>query len=454
MKTKPRLNFWQIWNMTFGFLGIQFGFALQNANSSRILQTYGADVDKLSLFWLAAPLTGMIIQPIIGHYSDRTWCKLGRRRPYFLVGAILTTVALFLMPNAGLLMPAETVHAILSPVLIGAGMLMIMDASINVTMEPFRALVADVLPEEQRTLGFSVQTFLIGVGAVVGSALPYILSNWFGFSSEVDGNEISQNVKWSFYIGGGILLTSVLWTIIRTKEYSPQEYAEFEDTKKAEPAQFDKGILQIWDDIKNMPSVMKQLGICQFFSWFALFSLWVYTVPAVAEHVYNTTDALSPEYQKAGDEVGTLFSAYNFIAMLVALSLPYFAKKSSRKITHALALIIGGIGLISMFFFKTTDAMYFSMICIGIAWASILAMPYAILSNALPQEKMGIYMGIFNFFITFPQIVNGLFHGWIVNHVYGRHPIYALLTGGIFFLLAAVSVMFVKDNEKQKLVTD
>ena len=227
MKTKPFLSFWQIWNLTFGFLGIQFGFALQNANSSRILQTYGADVEQLSLFWLAAPLTGMIIQPIIGHYSDQTWCRLGRRRPFFLVGAIFTTIALILMPNAGLFLSPGTETAILSPVLIGAGMLMIMDASINVTMEPFRALVGDMLPDEQHTTGFSIQTFLIGIGAVVGSLLPSIMNKVFGLSNTAVAGEVADNVKFAFYAGAAILLASVLWTIFKTKEYSPEEMAEF-----------------------------------------------------------------------------------------------------------------------------------------------------------------------------------------------------------------------------------
>ena len=305
MKTKPFLSFWQIWNLTFGFLGIQFGFALQNANSSRILQTYGADVEQLSLFWLAAPLTGMIIQPIIGHYSDQTWCRLGRRRPFFLVGAIFTTIALILMPNAGLFLSPGTETAILSPVLIGAGMLMIMDASTNVTMEPFRALVGDMLPDEQHTTGFSIQTFLIGIGAVVGSLLPSIMNKVFGLSNTAVAGEVADNVKFAFYAGAAILLASVLWTIFKTKEYSPEEMAEFRLSggEVIEKRRDSNGFMEIMHDIFHMPKIMLQLGLCQFFAWFALYSMWVYSTPAIAEHVYGATDPASAEYAMAGDKV-------------------------------------------------------------------------------------------------------------------------------------------------------
>jgi maltose/moltooligosaccharide transporter len=444
MKTKPLLTFWQIWNMTFGFMGVQFGFALQNANSSRILQIYGADVEHLSLFWLAAPLTGMIIQPIVGHYSDRTWCRLGRRRPFFLVGAILTAIALALMPNAGLFLSPETAHALLSPVLIGAGMLMIMDTSINITMEPFRALVGDMLPGEQHTVGFSVQTFLIGVGAVVGSWLPTLMHKGLGLSNMGEAGEVADNVKFAFYVGASILLLSVLWTIIRTKEYSPQQRAEFSG-EKAGPEQVKRsGFMEIIHDIMDMPKVMWQLGLCQFFAWFALFSMWVYTTPAIAGHVYASPDPSSAGYASAGDKVGELFGIYNFVAMLFALLLIPVARRIGRKLTHAICLCLGGMGLVSLYLFTDTNLMIVSMIGVGIAWASILAMPYAILSNNLPPEKMGTYMGIFNFFITFPQIVNGIIHGWVVRNVYDGQAIYALLTGGFFLFLAAGAVFLVK----------
>lgn len=449
MKTKPFLSFWQIWNLTFGFLGIQFGFALQNANSSRILQIYGADVEQLSLFWLAAPLTGMIIQPIIGHYSDQTWCKLGRRRPFFLVGAILTAIALILMPNAGLFLSPGQEAAILSPVLIGAGMLMIMDASINITMEPFRALVGDMLPDEQHTMGFSIQTFLIGIGAVVGSLLPSIMHNIFGFDNTALAGEVADNVKYAFYAGAGILLVCVLWTIIKTKEYSPEEMAEFRLSggEAIEKRRASNGLGEILHDILHMPKIMLQLGLCQFFAWFALYSMWVYSTPAVAEHVYGATDPASADYALAGDEVGQLFSVYNFVAMLFALLLIPLANRIGRKLTHALCLSLGGLGLMSLYFLDNTTAMYGSMIGIGIAWASILAMPYAILSDSLPADKMGTYMGIFNFFITIPQITNGLIHGWIVREFYHGHAVYALLTGGVFLFLAALAVSAVKEKK-------
>lgn len=450
MKTKPSLSFWQIWNLTFGFLGIQFGLALQNANSSRILQTYGADVEQLSFFWLAAPLTGMIIQPIIGHYSDRTWCRLGRRRPFFLVGALLTAVALMLMPNAGLFLSPGTETALLSPVLIGAGMLMIMDASINVTMEPFRALVADMLPDEQHTTGFAVQTFLIGVGAVIGSLLPSLMNRFFGFSNAVVAGEVADNVKMAFYVGAVVLLCSVFWTIVRTREYSPAELAEFNPAPAEESSKPQNGFAEILHDILHMPKIMLQLGVCQFFAWFALFSMWVYTTPAIAEHVYGATDPASTGYATAGDKVGELFGIYNFVAMLFALLLIPIARRIGRKMTHAVCLSLGGLGLISMYLLSDADWMILSMIGVGIAWASILAMPYAILSDSLPAAKMGTYMGIFNFFITIPQITNGVIHGWIVRHVYEGHAVFALLTGGVFLLLAALSVSFVKMKKEER----
>ena len=448
MRTKPFLSFWQIWNLTFGFLGIQFGFALQNANSSRILQIYGADVEQLSLFWLAAPLTGMIIQPIIGHYSDRTWCRLGRRRPFFLVGAICTAIALILMPNAGIFLSPGTESAILSPVFIGAGRVRIMSASINVTMEPFRALVGDMLPDEQHTTGFSIQTFLIGIGAVVGSLLPSIMNKVFGLSNTALAGEVADNVKYSFYIGAFILLACVLWTIIRTKEYSPEEMAEFRLSggESVEKRNMSNGFMEILHDIFHMPGIMLRLGLCQFFAWFALYSMWVYSTPALAEHVYGTTDPSSVEYAMAGDKVGELFSIYNFVAMLFALALIPIARYLGRKVTHAVCLCLGGLGLVSLYLLEDTGLMVFSMIGIGIAWASILAMPYAILSDSLPMDKMGTYMGIFNFFITIPQIVNGIIHGWIVRNVYQGHAVFALLTGGIFLFLAAASVCLVKEK--------
>jgi len=438
---KPRLSFWQIFNMSFGFLGIQFGFALQNGNASRILQTFGADVEHLSLFWLAAPITGMIVQPIIGHYSDRTWNRLGRRRPYFLTGAILSALALIIMPNSAVM------ANLLPPIIIGAGMLMIMDASFNVAMEPFRALVADNLPDSQRSAGFSVQTFLIGVGAVLGSWLPYIMAEWLGVSKTAAPGQVPDNVIYSFYTGAAFLIGAIVWTVITTKEYSPAEYAKYHPDEEEVEGQ--KGLSAIFNDFSKMPVTMRQLGLVQFFSWFALFSMWVYTTPAVAQHIYHITpgDTSSAKFADAGNWVGILFGIYNGVSAIYALFLPAISRATSRKMAHAISLTAGGIGLLSIFFIQNPDYLILSMIGVGLAWGSILAMPYAILSSSIPAKKMGVYMGIFNFFITFPQIVNGLFSGIIVKQLYHGQAIYAIVLAGIFMICAAVSVLYVHDSK-------
>lgn len=436
-KPKPRLTTAQIFTMSFGFLGIQFGFALQNGNTSRILRSFGADVEQLPMFWIVAPLVGMIVQPIIGHYSDRTWNKLGRRKPYFLTGAILSSLALIFLPNSGAL------STVVPALWIGAGMVMIMDASFNVAMEPFRALVADNLPDSQRTSGFSIQTFLIGAGAVAGSYLPEWLADW-GFSKEAGADAVADNIKYSFYIGAAVFILAILITVFFSKEYSPKEYEQYH----GKPEQADsKGLLAIFSDFGKMPKTMRQLGLVQFFSWFALFSMWVFTTDAVATHVYGLSGdyAKTVEYNDAGNKVGAAFGVYNFIAMLYALCLPFIAKKIGRKLTHAVSLIAGGLGLISIYFIKDPEMMKFSMVGVGLAWASILAMPYVILSSSIPAGKLGIYMGIFNFFITLPQIVNGLFGGWIVKHLYGGQPIYAIVLAGVFMICAAISVIYVYD---------
>ncbi|HSU50567.1 MAG TPA: MFS transporter [Segetibacter sp.] len=435
---KPRLTLWQIFTMSFGFLGIQFGFALQNGNTSRILRSYGADVDQLPMFWIVAPLVGMIVQPLIGHYSDKTWTRIGRRKPYFLTGALLSSLALVFLPNSG------SLAGIVPALWIGAGMVMIMDASFNVAMEPFRALVADNLPESQRTLGFSIQTFLIGLGAVVGSALPEFLGN-HGFSLTTKENDVADNIKYSFYIGAVVFMAAILVTVLFTKEYTPAEYEKFHG--KPEPPTHKSGISEIIKDFGNMPKTMKQLGLVQFFSWFALFSMWVFTTDAVATHVYGLSGdySKSVQYNEAGNKVSTAFGVYNFVAMFYALLLPVIAGYIGRKATHAISLLAGGLGLISIYFIKDPAMLNYSMIGVGLAWASILAMPYVILSGSIPAGKLGIYMGIFNFFITLPQIVNGLFGGSIVKHIYHGQPIYAILLAGVFMLLAAISVIFVYD---------
>ena len=447
LNTKPHFNFLQILSLSMGFLGIQFGYALQNANASRILQTFGADIEQLSWFWLAAPITGMIIQPIIGHYSDHTWTKLGRRRPFFLVGAILASIALILMPNAGVF------ANVLPAMFVGAGFLMIMDASFNVAMEPFRALVADMLPADQSTLGFSIQTFLIGVGAVIGSWLPYILAEWLGISKIATNGGIPDNVVFSFYIGAAIMIVTILWTVFTTKEYSPEELAVFNaenETVEQEKSKFS----DIFRDIAAMPKTMKQLGLVQFFSWIALFGMWVFTTPAVAQHVYGlaVNDTKSALYQDAGNWVGIIFGVYNGVAMIYALLLPSIAHKISRKMTHSLSLLAGAIGLLSIYFITNPDYLIFSMIGVGIAWGSILSMPYAILAPALPLKKMGIYMGIFNIFITIPQIINGLFGGMIVKRFFDSQAIFALVMSGCFLIIAAISVFWVEDKIHDEVV--
>ncbi len=439
---KPRLSFWQIFNMSFGFLGIQFGFALQNSNASGILRNYGADVEHLSWFWLAAPVVGLIVQPIVGHYSDHTWTKLGRRRPYFLAGAILSSGALCLMPNAGIL------GTIAPLVIIGAGFLMIMDACFNLSMEPFRALVADNLPDSQRTMGFSIQTFLIGIGAVMGSWLPAILA-YAGVSESAPDGVVADNVKYGFYIGAAVFILSILWTVLKTKEYPPAEYEKFHgksDTKGA-------GLSSIFTDLVKMPRTMKQLGLVQFFSWFALFGMWVFTTDTIATHVMGLPieDRSSDMYRKAQSWTGVIFGVYNLVSAGYALCLPMIANKIGRKKTHALPLLIGGIGLISIFFAPNKEFLLFSMACVGIAWASILAMPYVILSSSIPAGKMGVYMGIFNFFITLPQILNGIIGGPMVKYVYNNQPVYAIIMAGVFMLCAAVSVIYVYDPGAVKI---
>lgn len=443
---KPALSLRQIFTMSFGFMGIQFGFALQNGNTSRILRSFGADLDQLPLFWLVAPVVGMIVQPLIGHYSDKTWNRLGRRKPYFLTGALLSSVALVFLPNSGAL------SAIVPALWIGAGMVMIMDTSFNIAMEPFRALVADNLPDRQRTQGFSIQTFLIGLGAVAGSYLPEFLAS-HGVSQETVNNGVADNIRYSFYIGAGVFMLAILVTVIFSREYPPEEYARYhstgEEDKNLAPVPVKKsGLAEIITDFKNMPATMRQLGLVQFFSWFALFSMWVFTTDAVATHVYGLSGdySKSVQYNEAGNKVSSAFGVYNLIAMFYALALPFIARRIGRKATHAFSLCAGGIGLISIYFIKDPEMLKYSMVGIGLAWASILAMPYVILSGSIPPGKLGIFMGIFNFFITLPQIVNGLFGGWIVRRLYAGQPIYAIVLAGFLLLCAAVSVLFVYDG--------
>lgn len=520
---KRRLGFWEIWNMSFGFLGIQMGFALQNANVSRIFQTLGAEIDDIPALWVAAPLTGLIVQPIIGYFSDRTWTKLGRRKPYFLLGALLASVALFIMPN--------------SPVLwFAAGMLWILDASINISMEPFRAFVGDVLSEKQRTAGFAMQSFFIGLGAYVASKLPNILT-YYDVSNVAPEGIIPDSVKYSFYIGGAAFIISVLWTILTTKEYSPEELVAFEKHEKEKyeaekkPAswfthngqthltlgllmlalglvfswfiysyglkkdlyvltlgliglggvalivsglfqkrgRYTNGFVTIMNDFQFMPRVMKQLAWVQFFSWFALFSMWIYTTGAVTEHIFKTTDTTSVAYNTGANVVNEMFANYNLVAAIAAFLLPLIAKRTSRKFTHFLALAAGGAGLASIYFLGNagtfndelfsvgtpgtwhhfTFYMYdISMIGVGVAWASILSIPYAMLSGALPASKMGYYMGVFNFFIVIPQLVAASILGFLISYFFSNEPVYALLIGGISMVIAGLIALLVNDSAK------
>lgn len=502
---KPQLSFWQIWNMSFGFLGIQFGFALQNANVSRIFETLGASIEAIPILWIAAPVTGLIVQPIIGHMSDKTWTRLGRRRPFFLVGALLASTGIIIMPN--------------SPTLwVAAGMLWIMDASINISMEPFRAFVGDMLPSKQRTIGFSMQSFFIGTGAIIASALPYMMTNWFGISNTAPEGQIPDSVKFSFYIGGAVFLLAVLWTVISTKEYSPEElkkFSEFEDKSNESRNKLERqlksfsslykngiiwimlglicsailyfvlkesdfglyvlfigsavfGILQlisgflthkektsgglvtVMNDFYNMPKTMKQLALVQFFSWFALFAMWIYTTPAVTHHIYGATDPASDLYNEGANWVGVLMAVYNGFAAIMAFLIMWLAKITNRKTVHMISLIIGGISFASFYIIKDPNLLLVSELGIGLAWASILAMPYAILAGSLPAEKMGVYMGIFNFFIVIPQITAAAILGFFVKNVFGGEAIYALLLGGASLIIAGLFTLRVDDVDEEK----
>ena len=438
LKEKPLLSIAQIFYMSFGFMGIQFGFALQNGNASGILQNYGAHVEQLSWFWLVAPLTGMIVQPIIGYYSDKTWNRLGRRKPYILVGTILCCIALLLLPNSA------NFFQVKSALMIGAGMLMVMDASINIAMEPFRALVADCLPDSQNTLGFSIQTFLIGIGAVLGSWLPYMMHEFWGVSASAPQGMVANNVTYSFYVGAVVFLVCILITILFSKEYPPEEYAAYHGESKEKETKF----TNIFKDFKNMPNTMKQLGLVQFFSWFALFTMWVYTTPAIAHHVFKLPieDTNSDTFREAQTWTGIIFGVYNAVSAIYALLLPRIAKFFGKKKTHAFSLIAGGLGLLSMYFADNKYELLLAMVGVGFAWASILSMPYAILAGKIPSGKMGVYMGIFNFFITIPQIINGIVGGPIVKYFYDNNAIYAIVLAGVFMLCAAVSVLYVSDD--------
>ncbi len=440
MKQKPRLSFWQIWNVSFGFLGVQFGFALQNANASRILSNLGADLHTLSLFWLVAPTMGLLVQPIVGAASDKTWNRLGRRSPYILGGAIVSVVAMFFMPNAPFIIKAGGAAALI----FGAVMLALMDGSFNVTFQPFRALVSDMMPDEQRNKGYAIQSFLINTGAVLGSALPFILTS-AGISNESPDGEVAPAVIWSFYIGGTMLIAGVLVTVLKTKEYPPKEFEAYNGIKATENKTEKQSIVKT---LSSMPKTMLQLSAVQFFSWFALFLMWVYTTPAVAQHYWGTEigDSSSDAYNEAGNWVGISFAAYSFVAALFSVAMPALIRLIGRKAVYSFALIAGGIGYTTAFIFTDKYMLLLSMVGVGFAWAAILALPYAILAKTLPANRTGIFMGLFNLTVVIPQIFSGLFGGLILEHLFKNEAIYILLLAGVLMFAGGLSVWMVQDK--------
>ena len=430
---KPRLNFWQMFNMSFGFLGIQFGWGLQLANMSAVYERLGARPDAVPLLWLAAPVTGLLVQPIVGALSDRTWGPLGRRRPYFLTGAILASIALFFMPTSSSLWMA-------------ASLLWILDASINISMEPFRAFVADKLDVSQRTAGFVMQSCFIGVGASLANALPLVFS-WLGVHGST-ASGVPLSVKYSFQVGAVVFLATVLWTVATTSEFPPEDPAAFERARRGRSG---LGPLfgEIWESIREMPATMRQLAVVQLFTWLGLFCMWLFFVPATARHVFGATDPRSPAYTQGMEWGGFAFAFYSITCFIVALVLPKLAAVSSRKAVHAGALVCGAVGLLSVYLIHDRYLLIASMVGVGIAWASILSMPYAILSTALPAHRMGVYMGVFNFFIVIPEIIAALAFGPLIRTVFGADnanaPLYVVMLGGVCLLTAAACVAFVQD---------
>ncbi|MDT0594449.1 MFS transporter [Glaciecola petra] len=488
-KQQPQLSFFQVWNVSFGFLGVQFGFALQNANVSRILTDLGADLHSLSLFWIVAPLMGLLVQPIVGAASDRTWNRLGRRKPYILGGALAAVIGMILLPNAPLFV------AFMAPMIFGVLMVALMDASFNVCFQPFRSLVSDMVPGSQRNVGYSVQSILINIGAVVGSILPFLLTNVIGLDNTAQKGEVAETVVWAFYIGATVLLGSVLWTVYRTKEYAPADYAAFKGlseqdlaTNVAPKKSMIKRLHDFFILVKTMPITMRGLAGVQFFSWFALFIMWVYTTPAITQHIWGVeVKWFDPDYLAsignvmpqaivdakgaAGDWVGIIFAAYSLFAAIFSIFLARLADKFGRKLVYASSLFIGGLSYISFMFFQDltpihvdllitqvtvpTGAVYLliPMIGIGIAWAAILAMPYAMLAGSLPADKTGVYMGIFNFTIALPQIISGITAGLILKYVFDNVASNIIVLAGVSMIIGGCLVFFVKEvNENESLV--
>ncbi len=487
---RPHLPFWSLWNISFGFFGIQVGFALQNANVSRIFQSLGTSIDDLAFLWIAGPVTGLLVQPLIGFMSDRTWGRLGRRRPYFLAGALLATFALIFMPN--------------SPALwFAAGMLWILDASLNVAMEPFRAFVGDMVAERQRTKGYAFQTAFIGAGAVAASLAPIILTQVFGVANTAPAGVVPDSVRLAFYIGAAALLFAVLWTIFTTREYSPEEMHRFEGTSAHQTVdeplatplngfwwatagaiiiilvaqfQLDKPVYilgfallayggaqeytrrkatrgaraglftRVISDLVSMPPTMARLALAQFFTWIALFIMWIYTTPIVTQHIFGTTDTASKAYNDGADWVGVLFAVYNGVAALYAFALPAIAARFGRRNTHIIGLLAGALGFASFLVIRDANLLIGSMILIGIAWASILTMPYAILSGALPQAKLGVYMGLFNIFIVLPQLMVSSVMGSVMKLAFPGNPVWAMAIAAIVLVAAALAMLRVPDS--------
>jgi len=420
---KPRLRFWQIWNMSFGFLGIQFGWGLQMANMSAIYEYLGAKPDDIPILWLAAPLTGLIVQPIVGNMSDRTWTRMGRRSPYFLVGAILASLALLAMPMSSSLWMA-------------AGLLWVLDGSVNVSMQPFRALVPDMLPEEQRTAGFSMQSLFIGLGSIVASALPWILANVFGVGA-AGGGGIPATVRLAFYIGAAAFFAAVMWTIFTIREYPPEDLEAFRRAQH-ESRGIGNAVRDIFDAIVKMPATMRQLAWAQIFTWLGLFAMWLYFPVAVAHNVFDAPNETSPLYQQGVEWAGVCFAMYSVVTFFFAFALPRIADRLGPRLTHTLCLVAGAVGLLSVGLIHNKFLLLASMLGVGVVWSSTVSMPYAIVEGSLPPARVGVYMGIFNSFIVLPEICAALGFGWVMRTLLDNNRMAAVLCGGACFLVAAV----------------
>ena len=438
---KPKLSFWQIWNMCFGFFGIQFGWSLQMGNMSAIYEFLGAKPDEIPGLWLAAPMTGLIIQPIVGYMSDRTWSKtLGRRRPYFLIGAILSSVLLFVLPNS-------------SAVWMAAGALWILDSSINISMEPFRAFVADKLNEEQRSFGFAMQSMFIGLASFIAGYLPQLLAEWFHVSREKGDGSIPQNIMMSFYIGGAVFFIAVMYTILSTKEYPPADLSENEKLKE-EKKGFGAGVREIISSIVNMPDQMKRLALVNFLTWPGLFLMWFYYSTGVAAQIFGgNPDTNSEVYTKGLEHANATSAILNLVTFIFAFTLPLWVKLIGKKWTHSSSLLIGGIGLIAVYYIKDPSYLFITMGMVGIAWSSILSMPYSMLAGCIPENKMGIYMGIFNFFIVLPEIIASLFFGKIMSSYLNNDRLLAVQIGGILLVSAAIVCILIIKEKKPKHIS-